>query len=320
MDGPAPTVLVTGAGGFAGSHLLDHLTREHPGADVVAWTRRLPRDVETRPGRWEQIDLTHRDAVREAIARLRPSAVYHCAGYPHASGGWRDSARPLLINVMITEYLLDALRRAGGGCRVLLPGSGTVYAASDHAHTEDDPLAPRGAYAISKLAQEQLALRAVQEDGLDVIAARPFNHTGPRQTPAFAAPSFARQIAMIERGDREPVIRVGNLMARRDLLDVRDVVAAYASLMEKGVPGTVYNVASGVPRSIASVLEALISRSRVPVAVEPDPGRMRPDDTPAMIGDASRVRAATGWAPAIPFDRMIDDLLDYWRSSPELAD
>ena len=308
-------VLVTGAAGFAGSHLLDHLAREQPDVDLVAWARQLPPDVDSRPGRWDHIDLTHKAAVRDAIARLRPSAVYHCAGYPHASGGWRDSARPLRINVMITEYLCDALRRAGGGCRVLLPGSGTVYAAADHAHTENDPVRPRTAYSMSKLAQEQLALHAVDADGLDVIVTRPFNHTGPRQTPAFAAPSFARQIASIERGEMEPVIRVGNLTGRRDLLDVRDVVAAYAALMAKGATGTIYNVASGIARPIAAVLDGLIARARVPVTIAQDPARMRPDDVPAMIGDASRLRDATGWSPAIPFERTLDDLLAYWRAA-----
>jgi GDP-4-dehydro-6-deoxy-D-mannose reductase len=313
-------VLVTGAAGFAGSHLLDHLARQQPDRDVIAWARRIPPDVSARPGRWDQIDLTHKQAVRDAIARLRPSAVYHCAGYPHASGGWRDSARPLRANVMITEYLFDALRRAGGGCRIVLPGSGTVYAAAEHAHSENDPVRPRSAYSMSKLAQEQLALRAVDEDGLDVIVTRPFNHTGPRQTAAFAAPSFARQIASIERGEVEPVIRVGNLTARRDLLDVRDVVTAYTALMATGVPGTVYNVASGIARPIAAVLDGLIARARITVPVAPDAARMRPDDTPVMVGDASRLRNATGWAPAIPFERTLDDLLDYWRSAPAHPD
>jgi GDP-4-dehydro-6-deoxy-D-mannose reductase len=313
-------VLVTGAAGFAGSHLLDHLARQQPDHELIAWARRIPPDVSARPGRWDQIDLTHKQAVRDAIARLRPSAVYHCAGYPHASGGWRDSARPLRANVMITEYLFDALRRAGGGCRIVLPGSGTVYAAAEHAHSENDPVRPRSAYSMSKLAQEQLALRAVDEDGLDVIVTRPFNHTGPRQTAAFAAPSFARQIASIERGEVEPVIRVGNLTARRDLLDVRDVVTAYTALMATGVPGTVYNVASGIARPIAAVLDGLIARARITVTVAPDAARMRPDDTPVMVGDASRLRNATGWAPAIPFERTLDDLLDYWRSAPAHPD
>lgn len=315
MNGP---ILVTGAAGFAGSHLLEHLQTRTPRTEIVAWARRLPPVVPAWPVRWESIDLTHKEAVRHAITRLRPAAVYHCAGFPHASGGWADAARPLLLNVMLTEYLLDALRRTGTRARVLLIGSATVYASSNHPHTEDEPVAPRTPYALSKLAQEQLGLRAGVEDGLDVLVTRPFNHTGPRQLPAFAAPSMARQIAMIERGDAEPVIRVGNLGAQRDLLDVRDVVTAYSALMDRGTAGTMYNIASGIARPIASVLEGLIARARVAVRVEPERARMRADDTPVLVGDSSRLRAATGWAPEIPFERTLDDLLDYWRSSPLL--
>lgn len=304
-------VLVTGAAGFAGSHLVEHLSAGH---DVVAWARDLPSPELARLGRWEQLDLLDRDDVRRAIQRLKPAAVYHCAGFPHAASGWSDAARPLAANVLLTHYLFDALRLAGRRCRVVVPGSATVYATSTAPHAEDDPLAPASAYALSKLAQEQLGLRAGDEDGLDVILTRSFNHTGPRQTAAFAAPSIARQIARIERGAQEPVIRVGNLEARRDLTDVRDIVAAYAALMRAGTPGTIYNVASGVGRTIGSVLDALLARSRVRVTVESDPARLRGHDIPALIGDSTRLRRATGWKPLISFDRMLDDLLGFWRS------
>jgi GDP-4-dehydro-6-deoxy-D-mannose reductase len=302
-------VLVTGAGGFAGSHLVEHL-RASPksGGDggssshrVVAWTR-------------QTVDLLDRDRVRAAINELQPSQIYHCAGMTHVAESWKDTARPLAGNVIATHHLLDAVRRARISCRILVPGSGTVYAASDQPLTETDPVAPTSPYAISKLAQEQLALRAVVEDGLDVVVARAFNHTGPGQTPSFAAASMARQIALIERGKLESVIKVGNLEARRDLTDVRDVVRAYAALMTSGTSGTVYNVASGVGRSIRSVLEALVSRSHVPVRIEIDPERMRPNDVASIVGDCSRLREATGWAPELSFDRMLDDLLGYWRS------
>jgi GDP-4-dehydro-6-deoxy-D-mannose reductase len=198
---------------------------------------------------------------------------------------------------------------------VLVTGSATVYAPSATPLREDDPLAPASPYAVSKLAQEQLAARGWTEDGIDVILTRPFNHTGPRQRPAFAAPGFARQIALIERGAIDPLIKVGNLDTARDLTDVRDVVRAYALLMERGTPGTVYNVASGIARSMRAVLDALVTRSRVPVRISVDPERLRPRDTPVIVGDASRLRTATGWAPAIAFDRMLDDLLEYWRAA-----
>lgn len=303
---------MTGAAGFAGSHLIEHLSPDH---DVVAWARGEPPAELARHGRWERIDLLNRDEVRHAILRVRPAAVFHCAGFPHAAGGWSDATRPLAQNVLLTHYLFDALRLADLRLRVLLPGSATVYAASATPHTEEDPLAPSGPYALSKLAQEQLGLRACIDDGLDVILTRSFNHTGPRQTAAFAAPSMARQIALIERGALEPVIRVGNLDTQRDLTDVRDVVAAYVALMRVGTPGTVYNVASGEGRRIGSVLDGLVRRARVPVRVVPDPEKLRSSDIPVLVGDSTRLRRATGWKPVVAFDDMLDDLLDYWRSS-----
>jgi GDP-4-dehydro-6-deoxy-D-mannose reductase len=302
-------VLVTGAGGFAGRYLVEHLlaSPKHqrgeggsPSHRVVAWTR-------------QTVDLLDRDRVRAAIRELRPAQIYHCAGVPHVAESWRDTAQPLEGNVLATEHLFDALRSEGIRCRVLVPGSATVYAPSSEPISETDPIAPASPYAISKLAQEQLALRAIQEDGLDVVLTRSFNHTGPRQTPAFVAPSMARQIALIERGQLEPVIKVGNLDAQRDVTDVRDVVRAYVALMRSGETGTIYNVASGVGRSVRSILDALVSRSKVPVRVEVDQARMRPHDVPVVVGDSSRLNAATGWRPGITFDQMLDDLLGYWR-------
>ena len=302
---------MTGASGFVGGHLLQFLESGH---EVVAWARSAPPADLTGLARWQRVDLLDRTSVRQAIREVRPDAIYHCAGVPHVAHSWNDTAQPLAGNVLATHYLLDALRRADVHCRVLVPGSATVYAPSDQPIAEDGAIAPASPYALSKLAQEQLALRATAEDGLDVIVTRSFNHTGARQTPAFVAPSMARQIALIERGTLEPTIRVGNLDARRDLTDVRDVVRAYASLVNAGIPGTVYNVASGQGRTIGSILEALISRARVPVKVETDAARLRIQDTPALVGDATRLRNATGWLPQIPFDRMLDDLLEYWRA------
>ena len=302
-------VLVTGAGGFAGSHLVEHLRaspkqrRGEGGSSsdrVVAWTRQI-------------VDLLDRDRVRAAIRELRPAQIYHCAGVPHVAESWRDTAQPLEGNVLATEHLFDALRSEGIRCRILVPGSATVYAPSSEPISETDPIAPASPYAISKLAQEQLALRAIQEDGLDVVLTRSFNHTGPRQTPAFVAPSMARQIALIERGQLEPVIKVGNLDAQRDVTDVRDVARAYAALMQSGKTGVVYNVASGLARSIRSILEALVSRSKMPVRIEVDHTRMRPNDVPVVVGNHSRLTESTEWHPQVSFDQMLDDLLSYWR-------
>jgi GDP-4-dehydro-6-deoxy-D-mannose reductase len=306
------TVLVTGAAGFAGRHLLERLGN----GETVAWTRSEPAPGGSPEAHWQHVDLRDRTRVREAIADLKPTHVYHLAGSTHVGQSWRQAADTLSSNVLTTHHLFDALRRAGRPCRVLLSGSATVYAPSEAPLTEDHALAPTSPYGISKLAQECLGARALAEDGLEVILTRPFNHTGPRQRPDFAAPGMARQIALIERGVIPPVIKVGNLDARRDLTDVRDTVRAYTLLMEHGTPRTVYNVASGIARPIRAVLDGLIIRCGRPVRVDIDPSLLRPNDVPVFVGSAARLHAATGWAPEVSFDRMLDDLLAYWRLQP----
>lgn len=305
-------VLVTGASGFAGSHLIERLAGR---AELVAWTRSKAPGALSKLASWQPVDLLDRDRVRSAIRNLQPNLVYHCAGSAHVARSWTNATEPMASNVLTTHYLLDALRRANVRCRVLVPGSATVYAASAAPLDEQSPLAPASPYALSKLAQEQLGLRAVREDGVDVIVTRSFNHTGPRQSPDFFAAGVARQIALIEHGAGDSVIKVGNLSTERDLLDVRDTVRAYVSLMEKGAPATIYNVASGHGRPMRVVLDGLVRRSRVPVRVETDPSRLRPHDIPVLVGNPARLMAATGWTPQITFDRMLDDLLEYWRAT-----
>lgn len=311
-------VLVTGASGFAGGHLLDALAEAGYG-DVVAWARTPAKgDRTTRKGlRWQDVDLLDVDGVRRAIAEVKPDRVFHVAGSPHVAASWRDTTTPLAGNVLASHHLFDALRRAGCHSRVVVTGSATVYAPSLAPLAESAMVGPSNPYAVSKLAQEDLSLRAASEDGLDIIVTRSFNHTGPRQSAEFAAPAFARQVAMIECGESAPVIRVGNLDAQRDFTDVRDVVRAYVDLMERGTPATVYNVCSGVARSMRSILDALVRRSTVQVTVETDPARLRPNDVPVVVGDPSRLQTATGWSPRIPFEQTLDDLLDYWRHVAE---
>jgi GDP-4-dehydro-6-deoxy-D-mannose reductase len=308
LEGP---VLITGAAGFAGSHLAELLA---PTTPLVCWSREVPPPGLVPSAQWQQIDLLDREHVRAAVDGLRPARIYHLAGVPHVGGSWEATAPTLAGNVLATHHLFDALRRAGVRARVLVTASATVYAPSDGPIAEDGALAPGSPYALSKLAQEMLTRRAPVEDGLDVVIVRAFNHTGPRQAPAFAAPSFARQIARIERGEQAPVIRAGNLAPRRDLSDVRDVVRAYAALMQRGASDATYNVGSGVGRPIGDILQALVARARVPVSVETDPALLRPNDTAALVGDCSRLKRDTGWTPAIGFEQMLDDLLEYWRT------
>ena len=304
-------ILVTGAAGFAGGHLLDLLAESAAG--VVAWHRpggTPPREV--AGVRWEAVDLLDRSQVEAAIERTRPAAVYHCAGEAHVGRAWDSIVPTLAINVRGTHHVLQALERAGAGARVLVPGSALVYASSDHPMAETHTLQPSSPYGLSKLAQEMLAGKPYGD--LAVTIARPFNHFGPRQDPHFVASGFARRIADIERGRWAPEISVGNLDARRDMTDVRDTVRAYRLIVERGQPGRPYNVCSGRAISIRELLDRLIARARVPVTVTVDPARYRPNDTPLLLGDPSRLRDELGWSAQIPLERTLDDLLEYWRS------
>lgn len=305
----APVVLITGASGFAGGHLLEHLAGS---ADLVGWSASDPAPGLVPMARWQRVDVLDGARVHDALRTLRPQAIFHLAGLPHVAESWKDTAASLAANVLGTHRILDSIDRLGYACRILVTGSAQVYAPSANPLTEVDPIAPSNPYALSKLAQEELALRA-GTGRMQVIVTRPFNHTGPRQKPTFLAPSVAWQIALIERGAIKPVIKVGNLDPSRDIMDVRDTVRAYAALMDRGTPGSVYNVASGVARPVRTIVEALIARARVPISVEQDASRFRPNDVPVLVGNAGRLIETTGWRPEISFDRMIDDLLDFWR-------
>jgi GDP-4-dehydro-6-deoxy-D-mannose reductase len=260
------------------------------------------------------VDLLDASAVRTAIAETRPGTIYHLAGAAHTAESWRSTTTTLATNVLGTHNLLEAVCLARVSARILIPGSALVYRPSTEALTEDSPLGPRSPYATSKLAQERLGLRVAAEEGLAVFVTRSFNHAGPRQEPSFSTSSFARQLALIEAGVEEPVIHVGNLDARRDVTDVRDVVRSYEAIVERGQPSRPYNVCSGCSYRIADLLQQLVSQARVRVEVRPDPNRMRPNDMPLILGNPRRVQQDVGWTPAIPIERTLEDLLNYWRA------
>ena len=316
--------LVTGAAGFAGSHLIDLLSdsqiRLKPDPTMADPTRLVGwyRPGGTIPSThgstvtWDAIDVLDRSSVVDALARLRPAMVYHCAGAAHVGQAWERTEATLAINVRGTHHLLEGLCQAGAETRVLIPGSALVYRPAGEALAEDHPLAPAGPYGVSKLAQELLAGRTAAS-GVQVTIARAFNHFGPRQDPAFSTSGFARQIAAIEAGLQPPEISVGNLDARRDLTDVRDTVRAYRAIAERGEAGRAYNVCSGRAVAIREVLDMLVARARVPIRVHVDPARFRPNDVPLLLGDPSRLSNELGWAPTIALDQTLDDILQYWR-------
>ena len=312
---PFGPVLVTGAAGFVGSYLVELLLEE--GADVVGWLRPGTSPSTAAHLRWMTVELLEPGQVSRALADLRPSAVYHLAGSAHVADSWQHTRETFEGNALATHHLLQGLREADLRPRVLVSGSATIYAPSPEPLTESSALRPGSPYATSKLAQEMLAAQAWREHRIPVLLARSFNHVGPRQTPAYVAPSIARQIALIERGALPPVLKLGNLDPERDVMDVRDTVRAYRTMMASAEPGVPYNVCGGRPIRIGDLVDMFRARARCPVAIEQDPARMRPNDVPRLFGSHARLTAATGWAPEIPIDRTVDDVLAWWRTQPE---
>ena len=300
--------LVTGATGFAGSHLVERLLESHP--RIAAWSHRVSAAGDFG-GRveWSQVDLLDPAAVRAALRQRRPSVIYHCAGLAHVAESWRHAERSLQVNAMGTHHLLEAVRGEAPATPTLVVGSALVYRPSLERLSEESPLAPADPYGTSKLAQEMIALKAETPTFL----ARPFNHAGPRQQAAFVTSSFARQIAEIEAGLAPPRLLVGNLDARRDMTDVRDTVRAYAAIVASGALRRPYNVCSGTAHRIGDLLEHLLRLARVPIAVEQDPSRLRPSDNPVVAGDPSRITTETGWRATIPIETTLADLLGWWR-------
>jgi GDP-4-dehydro-6-deoxy-D-mannose reductase len=289
-------VVVTGAGGFLGRHLVRELASR--GAETVAVDR-------------AEADVCDAAAVADLVARARPDAVVHLAAQSRVAHSFADPGETFRVNVLGTVAVLEAVRRHAPRARILVASSAEVYGAvgADALPVaESAPLAPVNPYGASKVAAEAAALQVHRAHGLDVAILRAFNAVGPGQATDFALPGFAAQLAAIARGAAEPVLRVGNLDAERDLTDVRDVARAYALALERGESGGVYNVCSGTAVPIRRALEALVAASGLEVRVEVDPSRLRPVDVPCVYGSPRRLAAATGWRPEVPLERTIADL------------
>jgi GDP-4-dehydro-6-deoxy-D-mannose reductase len=312
---PRPT-LVTGAAGFAGSHLLELLAPQ--GFDIVAWHRPGGSPPATDNSiRWQAVDVLDRDGVRAAIQELQPAAVYHCAGAAHVGEAWHAATTTLATNVLGTHHLIEALRDFTPDAHVLNTSSALVYSPSAAPLDEQHTLGPASPYGLSKLAQEMVS--GGNADGPFVHVARPFNHFGPRQSPSFAGSGFARTIALIEAGRIRPEIQVGNLEPLRDLTDVRDTVRAYQLILERGTPGRPYNVCSGRPIKVGHLLDMMLRRAHVSIRVVVDPARYRPNDSPVVQGNPARIREELGWTPRISVEQTIDDVLAFWRERSNAA-
>jgi GDP-4-dehydro-6-deoxy-D-mannose reductase len=254
--------------------------------------------------------------VRAALEEARPDLIFHLAGQASVGESWKRPDVTFAVNAAGALNLLEELHMLGLRPRVLLVGSSEQYGVvtpEENPVREDHPLRPVTPYAVAKAAQDMLGYQYYAGYALDVLRVRAFNHFGPWQPPAFVIASFARQIALIEAGRAEPVVRVGNLEARRDFLAVQDVVRAYLALAEHGRAGEAYNVGSGVALTIREILDSLIAEAAVPIRVEIDQALLRPLDVPIVYADTSRLRQDTGWAPALSVPAALAATLDYWR-------
>ncbi|MGH2485115.1 MAG: GDP-mannose 4,6-dehydratase, partial [Ktedonobacterales bacterium] len=261
-------------------------------------------------------DITDRSQVRAVLEEARPDLIFHLAGQASVGESWRRPDLTFAVNAGGALNLLEELRTLGLRPRVLLVGSSEQYGvvtSEENPVREDHPLRPVTPYAVSKAAQDMIGYQYFASYGLDALRVRAFNHFGPWQPPAFVIASFARQIALIEAGRAERVVRVGNLEARRDFLAVQDVVRAYLALAERGQPGEAYNVVSGVATAIHAILDTLIARATVSISVEIDEALLRPVDVPIVYADTSRLREDTGWTPALPVPDALAATLAYWR-------
>jgi GDP-4-dehydro-6-deoxy-D-mannose reductase len=317
-------VLVTGGSGFVGPYLIAAL--EAANRPVVALGQ-APERVAGAPWppavspTWVDVDLRDRRALDRLVAEVQPAEIYHLAGLSSVADSFADPAPTYEVNVMGTLYVLDAVRRFVPDARVLLVSSAEVYGGLTSPLTEACPFYPANPYAASKVAAEMIAVEQYRSHGLQVIRARAFNHTGPGQVPRFVVASFAQQIAQIEAGRQAPVMGVGNLSARRDFLDVRDVVDAYVALMGHGEAGRAYNVCSGQAVAMQDILDGFLAEAKVAITVEVDPALVRPVDVPELVGSHAALSAATGWAPRFPLRQTLADVLAYWRwKVPYLGD
>jgi GDP-4-dehydro-6-deoxy-D-mannose reductase len=264
-----------------------------------------------------ECDLRDASSTRDTLERIRPDWIFHLAAQSFVPTSWSAPTESLTTNVLGQLNIFEAVRRIGLNCRIQLACSseeyGMVYP-DELPIKETNPLRPLSPYAVSKVAQDMLGYQYWMSWKVDCVRTRGFNHEGPRRGPVFVASDFAKQIADIEKGRKEPVLHVGNLEAKRDFTDVRDMVRGYWLALEKCEPGEVYNLCSGKAYSIQQVLDLLLGMTKAKIEVRQDRLRLRPSDVPVLLGDRTKFTKATGWEPTIPFEQTLQDMLDHWRA------
>src|SRR2546427_4732550 len=313
-------VLVTGVTGFAGSHLVDYILAR--GDCEVYGIQRWRSRTENIEHFKDQItilecDLRDASSTRDTLENIRPDWIFHLAAQSFVPTSWTAPTESLTTNILGQINVFEAVRRLDLKCRIQLACSseeyGMVYP-NELPIRETNPLRPLSPYAVSKVTQDLMGWQYFKSYGMHIVRARAFNHDGPRRGESFATSNFAKQIAEIEAGLREPVVLVGDLKPTRDFSDVRDIVRGYWTLLERGTPGEVYNLCSGIDWSIERVLNFLVGKSTAPrIEIRQDPARLRPSDVPILRGSREKVETTLGWRPAIPLETTLTDLLEYWR-------
>lgn len=311
--------LITGISGFAGSFLAEELLKQNyevHGTHISDDNKNI--DHIKRDLSLHKVDLSSAEETENCIKKVSPDFIFHLAALTSPAQSFKEPAKVINANITAQMNVFEAVRNTRLNPRILITSSAEVYGMvepSDLPVNEDVRLRPASPYAVSKIAQDFLGLQYFLSYGMEIIRVRPFNHVGPRQTPQFVIPAFASQIAEIEKGRQKPVLTVGNLDAKRDFTDVRDMVKAYALIMEKGDLGEVYNIGSGKSRRIGEILDQLLALSTESIEIELDPGKLRPSDVPDLYSDNSKIEAATGWKVKIDFEKTLKDTLDYFRDN-----
>lgn len=306
--------LVIGGGGFVGPYLVNHLHNDL--GYEVSVTKTVKEQLNLPNVRIYDCDILDKSQISQVLEAVRPDYIFHLAAQSSVSMSWKNPALTIDVNVKGSINVLDAVRELDYKPRMLMIGSGEEYGHIKQREcpiVEDTVLRPGNIYAATKSCQNMLGSIYASAYDCDVMMVRAFNHIGPNQTPLFVVADFCKQVAEIEKGEKEPVMYVGNLSAKRDFTDVRDVVRAYALLVKQGKKGETYNVGTGHALAIQEILDSIIAMSSKKIEVKVDPAKLRPVDVPIIEPDISKIKACTGWTPQISLNQTLQETLDYWR-------
>ena len=306
--------LITGINGFVGEYLAHYLLTK----DIVVWGTDLSNERQRLNNNiiYRKMNITDNSEVEAVLCECNPDYVYHLAAQSSAAISWKEPQTTIDVNINGTICLIESIRKLNKNSRILLIGSSEEYGfvnIGDMPIGELQRLNPGNPYAVSKIAQTLIGQVYARAYGLNIVIVRAFNHIGPKQSPNFVVSDFAKRIAEIEKGKREPTLLVGNLEAERDFTDVKDVIEAYCGIIEKGKAGEIYNVGTGKPHKIRYLLDCLLSYTGEHITIQEDPNRMRPSDVPVIYCDNSKVKDLIDWHPKFKIEDTLLEVLNYWR-------